>query len=131
MTEEIEVHHVAAFLSDRYGAPVTNLEPIGRGAWSRAFAFRYEGRELVAPFGQQVDDFENDRFAAWFTSPGLPIPCVLEIAKAIGGWYALSERAFGRFIDDLSYDEMRATLPSLFAALDAARMADVSDTTGY
>lgn len=127
----VSLVEAARFLVNHYGPTVAGVEPVGRGEWSRAYAFRCEGRELDARFGQHVEDFEKDRIAASHGTPDLPIPPVLEIGQALGGWYAVSERAHGRFIDDLSGDGMRATLPSLFAALDVARAADLSGTSGY
>ena len=120
-----------AFLVGRFGAGVTDVEPIGGGAWSKAYAFRRDGAHFVARFGGYPEDFEKDRLAGRYASADLPIPAVTEIGEAFGGYYAISERMFGGFIDHLDGERMRATLPSLFAALDAARGADLSATTGY
>ena len=130
MAEHIESHQAVAFLTERFGASVTGVEPIGRGEWSRAFAFRAGGADLVARFGPHRVAFEKDRRAARFVAPDLPIPRVLDLGEEFGGWYAVSERARGRFLDDLSGTELRAALPALRAALDAMRAADVSDTAG-
>jgi len=120
-----------AFLRERFGSDVRDVAPIGRGDWSRAFAFRLGGADCVARFGAYHEDFAKDRLAAAYASPNLPIPAVIEVGEALGGYYAVSERAFGGYIDDLGGAQMRATVPSLFAALDAARSADLSGTTGY
>jgi hygromycin-B 4-O-kinase len=55
----------------------------------------------------------------------------MEIGEALGGFYAVSERVHGRFLNALTGDEMRACLPGLLATLDAARRADVSASSGY
>lgn len=121
----------AAFLVDRFGPDVAEIAPIGKGEWSRAYAFRAGDDELVTRFGQHVEDFHKDRLAVRYASPNLPIPRVIEVGEAFDGHYAVSERVPGGFIDDLSLEELRATVPSVMAALDAMRDADISETTGY
>jgi len=127
----VSAEEAEAFLVGRFGAEVTDIEPIGGGAWSKAYAFQRGGTHYIARFGSYREDFAKDRLAGRYASPDLPIPTVTEIGEAFGGFYAISERAFGGFIDHLDGEVMRATLPSLFAALDAARSADLSATTGY
>lgn len=119
------------FLAARLSKPVTDLSRIGHGEWSRAYAFRCAGADYIARFSAVEEDFAKDRLAAAYTSPALPIPRLLDMGTAFDGFYAISERAFGEFIDDLDAERMRAVLPSLFAALDAARLTDLHATTGY
>jgi hygromycin-B 4-O-kinase len=130
-TSGVSADEAEAFLVERFGAEVTGVEPIGGGAWSKAYAFRRNSAHYIARFGGYPEDFAKDQMAGRYASADLPIPAVTEIGQALGGFYAISERAFGGFIDDLDDERMRATLPSLFAALDAARRADLSATTGY
>jgi hygromycin-B 4-O-kinase len=122
----------AAFLTERLGAGVTDVTAFERqGDWSRAFAFRHEGRDLVVRFSALAEDFEKDRLATRYQGPALPVPRVLALDEAPGGYVCISERLFGAFIDDLDEGQMRALLPALFAMLDAMRLADVSDSVGY
>ena len=122
---------VEAFLAGRFCRDAAGVTPLGTGVWSKAFAFRRQGRDYVIRFGAHQEDFAKDRLAARYASPALPIPRILEMGEALGGYYALSERLYGGYIDDVDGAQMRALLPSLFAALDAARLADLSGTTGY
>jgi len=78
-----------------------------------------------------TQDFDKDRLAAKFTSPLLPIPRVDELGVAFNGFYAISERAFGEPLDALDEGQMRGILPALFNTLDAARLVDLSGSTGY
>ena len=119
------------FLTTHYGARASTVAEIGRGEWAIAYAFTLEGAACVARFAAQSDDFEKDRIAAAHVAPALPIPRILEIGEAPGGFFAISERAYGEHLDALDEAGMRAALPSLFAAYDAARLADLSATTGY
>ena len=141
--EAVSVDCAAAFLTERFGgdgAEVTDVTHLGTGAWSKAFAFRHATDELVIRFGAQRDDFDKDLRAARFNGPGLPVPRVLEVGESdavgptgreIGGYYAISQRLHGTYIDDVDADQLRSLLPSLFGALDAMRLADISDTIGY
>jgi hygromycin-B 4-O-kinase len=130
-TRGVDRFQAETFLRDRFGSGVADVAPIGQGEWSRAFAFRLGDAGYVARFGAFGDDFAKDRLAAGYASTDLPIPAVIDVGEALGGYYAISERAFGRYLDDLDGAELRATMPSLFAALDAARFVDLSGTTGY
>jgi hygromycin-B 4-O-kinase len=119
---------IRAFLSRR-GAK--DIEPVGRGEWSVAYGFRRDGADLVARFGAEPVDFEKDRLAARYATTALPIPPVLELGETDDGAYAISERRHGVHLETLDEAAMRATLPSLFAALDALRLADVPAASGY
>jgi hygromycin-B 4-O-kinase len=120
-----------AFLVARFGAVPGSVTRIVHGEWSRAYAFRRAGREYVARFSALQEDFAKDRLATRYAAPSLPIPRIVEIGEALAGFYAISERASGAFLDTLDEARMRRVLPSLFAALDTARLADLSASTGY
>lgn len=120
-----------AFLAARFGSDVGSVRLIGNGAWSRAYAFRRGASEYVVRFSAFEEDFAKDRLASTFDSPALPIPRVVELGESDGGFYAISEYVVGRPLDALSAAELRELLPSLFAALDAMRQADVSCSAGF
>ena len=122
---------VAAFLAARFGHDISEVSPIGQGAWSRAYAFRRDGAEYIVRFSALDEDFHKDQIAARYGSRDLPIPAVVEIGETNGGFFAISERASGGFLDDLDEGNMRGMLPALFTALDAARRVDLSASTGY
>ncbi len=127
----VDVARAEAFLATLFGSPCSDVVHLGKGVWSKAFAFRRVGRHYVIRFGAHQEDFTKDRFASRYACPALPIPLIVELGEAFGGYYAISERVFGSYIDGVDEAQMRALLPSVFAALDATRLAGLSDTTGY
>jgi len=127
----VDAARAEAFLMGRFGPGIRDVARIGYGEWSQAYAYRRGDAGYVARFGRYAEDFAKDHRAARYGSTALPIPMVTEIGEAFGGAYAISERAFGGFIDDLDGAGMRAVLSSLFATLDAARQVDLSATRGY
>lgn len=128
----INEEEAKAFLIARFGSEIGEVQPVARqGDWSRAFGFSRLGREYIIRFSALLGAFEKDRLASRFLSVDLPIPKVTEIDEAFGGYYAISEKAPGVFIDDLGEAGLRKVLPALFVALDAARTADLSGTRGF
>ena len=107
------------------------LPEIPQGEWSRAYAFRHGGRELVVRFNPLAGAFDPDVVAQRYASDHIPMPRLLEVGDVDGGCYAISERAFGDFLEDLPPHRMQATLPSILDTLEALRRADTSQTTGF
>lgn len=119
------VDAAAAFLLQRYGPGTTDVAVLGGGDWSRAFSFRLGARDLVARFGLHVEDFRTDEKAMAFARPELPIPEILEIREALDGYYAISERSFGRFLDQLDEPGWRRVTPALLTMFDALRETEL------
>ena len=136
LSPDLDVQDVETFIKRRFGDDLGDDDAEVRGGtWSRAYAFGVAGRAYIARFSTYAEDFEKDRIAAGYgAQPGaqsLPIPRVTEIGQALGGFYALSERASGCFLEELDEPQTRAALPSLFTALDAARHVDLTASTGF
>jgi hygromycin-B 4-O-kinase len=120
-----------AFLLERLGGDVRNVSRLGHGEWSKAYAFDCADGAYVARFSVFEDDFLKDRIAAGFASAALPVPAIVDIGAVDDGFYCISERASGSFLDGLDRLDLEAVLPALFGALDAARAVDLSASTGY
>jgi hygromycin-B 4-O-kinase len=128
--EKVDVRRAQAFLASHLGTKPAEVVLVGEGAWSRCFGFRQGDEELVIRFGNHVDDFEKDQLAYRYTTPGLPIPKVLEIGQAYAGYYAISTRVHGVPLENVSAPQWQIIVPSLVSALEAMRTADLSATSG-
>jgi len=122
---DIDERAAAEFLNEHLDG-VENVEFVGEGAWSRCFGFSCDARALVVRFGRHRVDFEKDRVAAAWRSVNLPIPEVLEIGEAFGGYFAISTRAHGVPLESLDARGWRSVTPSLLRALDDLRSIPVT-----
>jgi hygromycin-B 4-O-kinase len=128
---DVTLQQVQGFLVSHFDDEVSNVESVGAGAWSTCFGFRSNNQELVVRFGKYVDDFKQDQLAYSYHSTALPIPKVLEIGEAFGGYYAISTRVYGSPLEQLSSQDWLTVVPSLVSALEALRLADISATPGF
>ncbi|MGH3009385.1 MAG: phosphotransferase family protein [Gaiellaceae bacterium] len=111
-----------SFLDRYHRFAVDGLEELSGGAWSAAFSYRAAGDELVARFGRNRDWFENDREMHRFASADLPIPRVRVVGDAMNGLYfAISERAYGRFLEEIEPSESEALSAVVARLLRALR----------
>jgi aminoglycoside phosphotransferase (APT) family kinase protein len=108
-----------AFLADQPGAADT-LEPLTGGAWSAAWAYRSGGEELVVRFGRELSWYQADRAAGRFAGPDLPVPAVRQVGTTgAGRAFAVSERRYGRFLEDTPVERAAALGPTLTRLLVA------------
>lgn len=115
----------------RRGHRPHDVIPLSGGLWSAAFAYRQDDRDYVVRFHERRDDLEKDRFAQRWASARLRTPKIVEIGDMPVGAYGISERVRGTPLDGRDEAAMRAALPSLFAAMDAMRDADLTGTRGH
>lgn len=116
---ELRQAQVEAFLSRHHGTVVEDLNPLSGGFWSSAFSYRVKDTELVARFGADRGWFEADRAAMTFGSADLPVPAVIEIGEAFDGYYALSIRHHGSYLEDIRPDQVDTGGPMLARLLEA------------
>lgn len=127
----IDLAGAQAFLHEHIGAHVQDVQEVGRGEWSVAFAYRWDGRDYVARFGLFVEDFYKDQHVGKHASASALLPRILEVGPYRHGFFALSERAYGQFLDKLDEHAMRATLPHLLETLDAVKDIELRDSSGF
>jgi hygromycin-B 4-O-kinase len=128
---EIDDLQAQRFLAEHFDPSISGVERIGEGAWSRCFGFRRGDEELVARFGLHVDDFEADRRAYACATRDLPIPEVIDIARAFDGYCAIATRVHGEPLDHLDAGQWRAAIPSVVAMLETLRTTDLAATSGH
>ena len=126
-----DVQQISRFLTLRFGSSVRDVSPLGAGQWSRAFSFDTDNSRLVVRFGDHDEDFTKDRIAASWQQPGLPVPKFIDMGEAFGTFYAITERAEGKFLDRLTRTEVAEVLPSLLRVLDALRQVPVAQASGF
>lgn len=120
-----------AFLDRYHGSPVEGLERLSGGSWSAAFGYRAGDDDLVARFGRNRDWFETDQRMHRFASSDLPVPRVRDIGDAMNGLcFAISERAYGRFLEDIDPSESGAASGVVARLLGALRAVGEEDA-GY
>lgn len=130
----IDLENAKTFLAEFYGLPdaaTLNVEWVGEGAWSRCFGFEHDDQSLVIKFSKYLDDIEKDRRAGTFSAPGLPIPQVLDVGQAFDGHYAIATRVLGVPLESVGSKQWARIVPSVVAALEAMRTADITATTGF
>lgn len=119
------------FLKDHFQNKAKDVEALNGGDWSAAYAYVLGDKEYVIRFAASNEDFKKDKKVGDYATPTLHVPNIVEIGEALKGYFAISERNHGTFLDDLDGEQMRRTLPSLLSALDEVREIDLSDTKGY
>jgi hygromycin-B 4-O-kinase len=131
MTEILDQRQVQAFIDDRFGDRASQVTRLSGGDWSQAYALFLDGTQVVARFGTHGEDYKKDCVASGWASDELPIPEIMELDETEVGFFALSSRARGDFLDELHGEQAQVVLPSLFRTMDAIRDIDVSTTGGY
>lgn len=126
----IDSRQAQTFLTDTLKLDATAVEQIGEGAWSRCFGFRQGDQDLAIRFGNYVDDFQKDQLAHRYATAALPVPAVLDIGEAFGGYYAISTRVHGIPLESTDANQWRALVPVVVDAMEAMRTADLSATSG-
>ena len=130
--QPVTIEQARTFLQAHLATPPQELVLIGAGAWSRCYGYRVGGEAYAIRFGAHVEDFRKDQRAAAYASADLPIPRVLEIGETLGGYFAIAERAYGVPLESVAAPRTwRAVVPSLVAALEAMRTADIAATPGF
>lgn len=130
-----DLARVRALLADQVGAEVRDVQPLAGGFFSRAFAATAGGKQYVIRLHADVhaaESFAKDDYA-WrhFGSPALPIPRIVAQGETADGCFAISERAPGRTLAELSSDEQWTLLPAVLDAFEAVGRVDVRASRGY
>lgn len=127
----ITLKEAESFLKDHLQNKSRQVEDLNGGDWSAAYAYILEGKEYVIRFAASKEGFKKDKKVGDYATSTLHVPKIVEIGEALRGYFAISERNHGIFLDDLDGEQMQRTLPNLLSTLDEVRNFDLSGTEGY
>ncbi len=118
----LESAAIDSFMHDYFGIRFVDVKMIADGEASQAGIVQTAHGMKVVRFSKHTDEgYRKDKFAyEHFRSPLVPIPEIEDIDKLPDGtYYAVSELAPGTTLDKLPADELKATLPSMIATMEA------------
>lgn len=99
------LEQVSNWLTHYHNTEIKELASLSGGFWSSAFSYSIGTQNYVLRLSDMAEGFAIDKAAMRFNSPNLPIPKVIEIGKALGFNFAISERHYGRFIETTTANE--------------------------
>lgn len=105
-----------ALLTERFGTPITHIEPIATGQIAKGFFFTAHGEQYVIRFtrANMAMGLHKDQYAyTHFASPQIPIPPVIGVDEFEDFTYIITQRMPGKILDRLSEAEYLQLLPSL------------------
>ena len=120
-----------AFLRSHLSTEIAEFRRLQGGEWSTAYSMIVDGSALVARFSSVEEDFTKDAAAFGFASTHLPVPRLVAMGEALGGYFAISEYAAGRPLDSLTGAEIVAALPSVLLTLDVIRNVPIVEDSGF
>lgn len=124
---------VLAFLKNNFDNSVESVEFIKGGEMSQAFSFTAKNGNFVIRVNTSPRSFYKDDYAyKHFANPKIPIPEIIQIGKLDDYYhFAISTKAEGKHINELTNEQYVKTLPSLLNTLDAIHSTDTSEAIGY
>ena len=129
----IEAEKVIVFLKSHFDEEISMFTFIKGGESSQAFSFDVGGESFVIRVNRDLLAFEKDKYSfVNFYSKFLPIPEVIKIgAFDEKYYYAISKKAEGRMLNELSDVEYGEIFPELMLILDVIHSVDISKTSGF
>jgi hygromycin-B 4-O-kinase len=127
----ISAQDTLRLLKEDLNKEVSELTLLSGGDWSQAYSFVHHNKKYVLRWCHSSETFEKDSVASLFSSEAMPIPKIIDSGTKFDTYFAVSEFAQGKFIDNLTSAELNNMLPALLKLFDALRNADLANTTGY
>lgn len=111
---------VLIFLQNSFDKNISSVTFIKGGETSQAFFFNSNNKDFVIRVNSKKYSFEKDKFAyQHFGSSIVPIPKILKIGMFDAKYYyAISEKAKGKDLDNFNEKMHRRLLPQLISILD-------------
>jgi hygromycin-B 4-O-kinase len=121
MKTQVEDHKVEKFVRELFQNDSLTLHRISDGELAQAFFFDLpDGPRVIRVRLGSNTGFLKDQFAfEHFSSGALPIPRITQIGEIEDElFYAISERAPGKPLDQFSHDEINSLVPEIISRLD-------------
>ncbi len=124
---------VFSYIKDNFDSSISNLEFINGGEISQAFSFQTSKGNFVIRVNKSSRSFYKDKNVfERFGDKGIPIPEIIKIEQIDEVYhFAISKKAEGKHITDLTDEEYKKTLPSLLGIMDIIHGLDIKETKGF
>lgn len=130
---KIDPELVLLCIKNNFDISVNDIQFINGGEISQAFGFNTDKGNFVIRINKSDRAFYKDKYAFEnFSSDNIPIPEIIKIGKLDDIFYfAISKKAEGKHITDLSEIEYKKVLPNLLKIMDDIHSVNVDNTIGF
>jgi len=130
---KIEQEYVFSYIKDNFDNTVSNLNFINGGEMSQAFSFKTKEGSFVIRVNKDSRSFYKDKYSyEHFYNYEIPIPKIIKIGQMDDVYhFAISVKAEGKHITELTEEEYNKTLPSLLSIMDRIHSIPVGNTSGF
>lgn len=130
---KIDQEIVFLYIKNNFDNSISSLDFINGGEMSQAFSFRTNKGNFVIRVNTSSRSFYKNQYAfQHFGGKGIPIPEIIKIGQIDDVYhFAISYKAEGKHIMDLTEEEYIKTLPSLLSTMDAIHGLDIKETNGF
>src|SRR6266487_1744107 len=104
--EQWRSDRVRQFLMTIGERDVRQVRSVPHGHWCRAFTYICADGQRVIRFSATNEDFLKDEWVGAHLSETLPVPKVFRIGPTLDGFYAISQRMFGRYLDEMTESQL-------------------------
>lgn len=130
---KIDQEYVFSYLKDNFDSTTSSLEFINGGEVSQAFRFKTSEGSFVIRVNKDSRSFYKDQYAfEHFADSEIPIPKIIKIGQIDDVYhFAISVKAEGKHITELTEEEYNKTLPNLLSIMDKIHSISVDSYSGF
>jgi hygromycin-B 4-O-kinase len=130
---KIDIKVVQDYLVENFDSGCSGFQILKGGEVSQAFSFFSNGKRLVIRVTIREDNgFLKDMYAYDnFSVYGVPIPKIIKVDKFDKYYFAISEQAFGKVLDEFNGKEIVNLMQKIANVLDSIHSVDISDKKGF
>ncbi|TDQ40829.1 phosphotransferase family protein [Aureibacillus halotolerans] len=127
----LTMERVESLIKQIVQGTVKNVTPIEKGELSRVFSFQSDEQPLIVHFKDDGKSFEKAQYMYMNFGERLPIPKVISRGVIENVHYAISEKAAGTAMDELSIEAVQWPLKDLAEQVTRMGEIDVPSTAGF